>query len=212
MLVHKPGPELLASISPANYQALRVLQTQPGLGERLDHLRKLWQPETVIHNDVRSDNVLVSPAGAAGAPGPGTVRLVDWEMVQVGDPAWDVAGFFQDLVLFWINSMPLADPAGVEQLAAAAGCPWPAVQGALRAFWQGYVWATALAPAEGNQLLPRAVSFSAARMIQTAYEFAQSLSAMPAQVVLLLQVSANLLEDPEAAQVGFYGIPQAFAG
>jgi hypothetical protein len=209
MLAHKPGPQLLASISPANYQALRILQTQDRLGERLDQLRKLWQPETVIHNDVRSDNILVLPAGA---PDAGAVRLVDWEMVQVGDPAWDVAGLFQDLVLFWIDSMPLANAGGVERLAAEAHCPWPAVQGALRAFWQEYARAAGLAPAEANRLLLRAVSFSAARLIQTAYEFSQSLSSMPAQSVLLLQVSANLLEDPETAQVGFYGIPQTFAG
>jgi Ser/Thr protein kinase RdoA (MazF antagonist) len=210
MMIHKPDLELLTTISPAAYRLLGILQTHDGFAARLDRLRAQWRPDTVIHNDVRSDNVLVvSPAGG-GEPGPEDVTLVDWEMVQLGDPAWDVAGLLQDLVLFWVNSMPLAEQLGVEELAARARHPWPDVQGALRAFWQGYRQAAGLAPADADRLLSRAVAFSAARLIQTAYEWAQPAVALPAQAVLLLQVSANLLEDPREAQERLYGIPQAF--
>jgi Ser/Thr protein kinase RdoA (MazF antagonist) len=212
MLIHKPDPELLTTLSPACYQALNILQTQVGLGEQLNRLRKQWQPDTVIHNDVRSDNLLLSSPDAGGEPGLSDVLLVDWEMVQVGDPAWDVAGALQDLVLFWINSMPLSEAIGVEELAARAGRPWRAIQVALRAFWHGYQQEAGLTPAEADRLLSRAVSFSAARMIQTVYEWAQPMNALPAQAVLLLQVSANVLEDPDEAQTRFYGIPQTFQG
>ena len=61
-----------------------------------------------------------------------------------------------------------------------------------------------------NATLLRAVAFSGARLVQTAYEVSQAANTMPAQSVLLLQVSANLLADPESAQVQFYGIPQTF--
>jgi hypothetical protein len=210
MLVHKPGPELLATLSPANCEVLRLLQSQDGLGGRLDRLRKLWQPDTVIHGDVKADNLLYVPAAAGAGPAADEVCLVDWEMVQVGDPAWDVAGVFQDLVLLWVNSMPLTEHVGVEELAARAGQPWRVVQAALRAFWRAYERGAGLAPAAANRVLLRAVSFSAARLIQTAYEWAQSASALPVQSVLLLQVSTNLLQDPEEAQARFYGIPQAF--
>jgi hypothetical protein len=210
MMVHKPGLELLATLSPANCEVLRLLQARDGPGERLDRLRPLWQPDTVIHGDVKSDNLLHVPAAPGTGPGAGEVCLVDWEMVQVGDPAWDVAGVLQDLVLLWVNSMPLAEHVGVEELAARARQPWHDVQAALRAFWRAYERGAGLAPAAADRLLLRAVGFSAARLIQTAYEWAQSMSALPVQSVLLLQVSANLLQNPEEAQVRFYGIPQTF--
>jgi hypothetical protein len=255
MMVHKPGPELLATISPANYLTLRILQTQGQLSESLDRLRPLWQPTTVIHGDVKSDNVLVCPPGQPNPSGPSslgrkggdgppddpapatgeatsleaahrghpspsgggvaptdggeTVRLVDWELAQRGDPAWDLAGVFQDAVLFWISGMNLAagDPAA---MAATAGFPWDVLRAYLRAVWLGYKQSAGLGPDDADVVLTRAVAFSGVRLVQTAYEVAQVSNVMPAQAVLLLQVSANLLADPESAQVQFYGIPHSF--
>ena len=50
--------------------------------------------------------------------------------------------------------------------------------------------------------------FSAARLIQTAYEMAQTAQTLPAASVLLLQISANLLTDPAVRQVQLYGLFQ----
>jgi hypothetical protein len=208
MMVHKPGPEFLATISPANYQTLRILQTQRQLGESLDRLRGSWLPDTVIHGDVKSDNVLLCPPAVPGAGGE-TARLVDWEAVQRGDPAWDVAGLFQDTVLFWINSMALAGE-DVSAMVGSARFPWGILQAYLRSFWQGYRQTAAVEADEANATLLRAVAFSGARLVQTAYEASHESVAMPAQAVLLLQVSANLMADPESAQLQFYGIPQTF--
>lgn len=207
MSVHQPGPELLATISPANYLTLRILQTQGELSTALDRLRALWAPTTLVHGDVKSDNILVDPPDPAGAGG--AVRLVDWELVQRGDPAWDLAGVLQDTVLFWISGMNLAagDPAA---MAATAGFPWDVLRAYLRAVWAGYKQAAGLAPEAADELLTRAVAFSGARLVQTAYETAAVANAMPAQAVLLLQVSANLLADPGSAQVQFYGVPHSF--
>jgi hypothetical protein len=208
MMVHKPGPELLATISPANYQTLRILQTEGRLGELLDGLRGTWLADTVIHGDVKSDNILVSPPAVPGAGGE-TIRLVDWELVQRGDPAWDVAGVFQDAVLFWINSMPMG-AGNADAMAASAGFAWSVLQAYLRSFWQGYRQTAGLSADAANATLLRAVAFSGARLVQTAYEVSQASNTMPGQSVLLLQVSANLLADAESAQLQFYGIPQTF--
>lgn len=202
--VHKPGPELLSSISQANYQTLRILQTQEGLSQSLDRAGKLWKAETVIHGDVKSDNVLVlSRVDGEEAP---PVRLVDWELVQVGDPAWDVAGALQDFILFWVFSMPLGAGLEPERMAEEARYPLVDLRRAIRAFWRGYRTGAGLGAEEGNALLARAVPFSAARLIQSAYELAHDAAALPPLSVQLLQVSANLLGDPEAGQVELYGL------
>ena len=209
MLIHKPDAELLSRLSAANFQTLRILQGQGNLSKQLERLRYLWQPDTIIHNDIRGDNILVLPA-EPGRSANVEIRIVDWEMVQLGDPAWDLAGAFQDFVLFWIDSLPLASGASMEQAIAQSRYPWLVMQAAIRALWHGYRNAAEPPGDEAPALLLRAVTFSAARLIQSAYEMSQGAARLTTQAVLLLQISANLLDEPEVAQVQFYGIPLTF--
>ena len=137
---------------------------------------------------------------------------MDWELVQYGDPAWDLAGALQDFVAFWVNTLPVepsTTEADLDRLISRAPYPWTVIQAALRALWQGYRGAAGLDAASASALLLRAVQFSSARLIQTTMEMTQERSTLPSQAVLLLQVAANLLEDPTSAQVQFYGIPHA---
>lgn len=196
MRAHKPSPALLAELSPANYQTLQILQHQSAISRQLDGLRDVWSPSTLIHNDVKADNVLVLDGAAT------EIRLVDWELVQVGDPAWDVAGVLQDAVMMWVQSMtPAPTP---EEMEPSAQLPWPERQVALRAFWRRYRAAARLSGDDANALLSRAVRYSAARLIQSAFEMAHDAAQLPAGSVLLLQVSANIFDDPALAQVQLY--------
>ncbi len=65
---------------------LRVFKAHP---DHLPHMLDIIaaQPSTLVHSDLRADNLLFSPTG-------GSVTLVDWQGVGVGPPAFDVAYFF----------------------------------------------------------------------------------------------------------------------
>ena len=59
------------------------------LPDRVDDvLIRTWasSPSTLIHSDLRADNLLFSPDGTA-------VTLVDWQGAGIGPPAWDLAYF-----------------------------------------------------------------------------------------------------------------------
>lgn len=204
MEVHRPTPEVLATLSAANYQTLRILQTQAPINSQLDALRTLWTPMTVIHGDIKSDNFLIEHPSDGSLP---TTRLVDWETVQYGDPAWDIAGVLQDCVILWINSFP-AGLLSVDALVDAERCSLAAIHPLLRAFWRSYRQ-TAESSARGfATILQRAVRYSAARLIQSAYEMCATANALPPASVLLLQLSSNILSSPETAQVQVYGLYQ----
>jgi hypothetical protein len=211
MTIHKPSPEILSTLSAANYELLKILQSHAPLGDQLSALRQEWKVDTLIHNDIRSDNILIRSLRDGIGPVTEMVRFVDWELVQLGDPAWDVAGFLQDLVFFWINSIPFGTTTDTDVMISQARFPWSQIQGLLRSFWEGYTSTVSLPCTEASRLLLRAVRFSAARQIQTAYELAQTASHLPPQSVLLLQISANILNDAETAQAQFFGIPQGIA-
>ncbi len=161
----------------------------------------------MIHGDIRFDNVLVRELQGDEETDAVDLWIVDWEMVRIGDPAWDLAGAFQDFLILWISSMPLSDELTTEEMTARARVPLDELRAASRALWAGYRAGACLEIAEAGGFLRRAVSFSAIRLIQSAFEYAGDADRLAGLPVLLLQMSANLLADPELAQVQLFGIP-----
>jgi hypothetical protein len=199
---HEPRLGLLTELGPANAQVLRIVQSEAGLAGHLDHARRLWLRETLIHGDVKADNVLVRLPGATLA----AAWLVDWELVQVGDPAWDLAGALQDTVLVWLRSTPTTEPSEVERMVASARVPLGFLWCGTRALWHGYQEAARCGD-EADSLLTRAVTYSAARLIHSTYEELYGKEHLTARSVLCLQLAANILADPRHARAQLYGLP-----
>jgi aminoglycoside phosphotransferase (APT) family kinase protein len=206
MSLHAPAPEMLAILSAANFQTLRILQTDPGLADRLDQLRQEWQPNTVIHSDIKFDNILVNKFQNIADRPTFAIWIVDWEMVQIGDPAWDLAGALQDFLVSWVRSMPMTPDLGPEERIAAARLPLADVKGAIRNLWDGYRSTAGLAAAT-DKFLQRSIRFSAARLVQSAFELSMNVHQLTGAAVLLLQIASNILVEPRRAQVQLYGVP-----
>jgi len=203
----RPSPATLATLTPAGARMLRILQEHEDLGNGLGRLGLQWRPDTVIHGDIKSDNILVRPVGNRPDDQRVEVFIVDWEFVQIGDPAWDLAGVLHDYLIFWTSSMPLSPALSADEMVDQARCPLEVIRPAIRALWEGYLSTAGLGLAQADDLLRRAVLFSAARLIQAAHELCALRDEILAQAVILIQISANLLAEPESARVHLYGVP-----
>lgn len=202
---HEPSPQILRTASPARLALCRSLQDEPAIGEGLAAAWASWQrSESVIHGDVRSENLLILD-GASDTP---KVLLVDWELAQIGDPAWDLAGAFEDHVRFWLDNMSQRAELAAQERLATARWPLASVQTALRALCAGYREEVGLTPAALAARLERATTFSAARLLQTAWENCRYLEHLSSLSVLLVQVAANILSDPGDAVRQFYGLAE----
>ncbi len=206
----KPTPAMLKDLSPAGAHFFKIIRNEHGLGERLESLASMWRYETLIHSDVKSDNVLVGVPGAGPNFQEGRVWLVDWEFVQIGDPAWDLGSALHDYLVFWTSSMPLDPELDVGTMIDQARYPLSVLRPAIGALWEGYRAATGLNDA-GNEtaadaLLRRAVAFSGVRLLLAAHECSLEQEKLPAQTVLLLQLGVNLLADPDSGQIQLYGL------
>lgn len=60
---------------------------------------RLWQFQTVIHFDFRTDNILLNNINE--------IVIADWEMCSLGDPVWDIATIFNCLPLVISNKPTL---------------------------------------------------------------------------------------------------------
>ncbi len=195
-----PNPDLRRLMSRGCAELLRLLQEDAAVVDFFESLRERWTPSAVIHGDVRLDNVLVLRDEAADA----RIALVDWETVQWGDPAWDLAGALQDSIFLWISSMPLDREA--DEMAEAARYPLPVLQAGMRACLERYRSELRLDPAAAAALIERAVQFSAARLLQTSYEIAINDVAVSPITAHLLQVAVNVIRDPRRACGDLYGL------
>ncbi len=201
--IHRPTADLLSSLSPANVKLIRMLQSEDATAEHLDSLRARWRVETVIHGDIRPANVLVAPGLAES---PRDVWLVDWEMVQLGDPAWDLAGALQCFAKSWVDSMPMEANLSIDERAERARFPLGFVHALSCSLWHAYECTVDYDQSASDALLDRAVTLSAVRMIQTAYEISSELMELDPRSVILLQLGTNSLARSGVARTQLFGI------
>jgi hypothetical protein len=201
--VHQPNPRTLSELSPARLKVLEILQASSAIANGLNSLDQWWDASSVIHGDMRADNVLVRTRGDGV---PEDIRIIDWELHGIGDPVWDIAGCLEVLVEHWVISRPISEDDGVPTVAALAESPWVVLQAASRAFWLGYLATAGTDDHWAETAASKVPRFAAARMVQTALEWTTQGAALPIPAVLLLQVSENVFANPAAACSEFFAL------
>lgn len=183
-------------------ELLKTVTQYPEFYSSLDRLRLGWRYDSMIHGDMKWDNCMVY----RGADQQDALTLIDWELVDYGDSAWDVGGVLHAFVASWMYTMPFHTHENMARLMKEAVCPLEHLFPAIRAFWAAYCSARGLGGPGRSAYLLRCVEFAAARMIQTVFEHlgqAQTMSYMGAS---LLQVSQNMLSNPEHAARELFGL------
>ncbi|MES3152185.1 phosphotransferase family protein [Sphingomonas faeni] len=188
--------------SPAASELVDILLAAPGAGALLRTLREGWRRDTLIHTDMRWENCLLAPKSEPLA----TRRLyvIDWELADIGDAAWDVGSMLQSYLAFWIASMPAgSDPAA---LFAGATVPLDDVRLATAAFWSAYIDASDAYQGEPHAFLARCIGMMAARMMVTAFERSAWSQVTDPTAILLAQTALNILADPDPVAAELLGI------
>ncbi|HEX6041541.1 phosphotransferase family protein [Longimicrobium sp.] len=199
---HHPGH--VRSVSAGNQELVRILTRYPEYGQALDGIMAGWRRDALIHGDLKWENCMVLPPETEGGP-PG-MRIVDWEMADFGDPCWDVGSIFQAYLCFWILSIQAADTAPPESLPSLATVPLERMQPALRAFWDAYARTLGADEAEAADRLRRSALYTAARMLQTAWEHTAYVPVVNANILCIMQVAMNILLRPDEAVRTLLGI------
>ena len=203
--IHQPDMRIFREVSSTNLQLIKILQQFTEFSGFLDELRRGWKPEALIHHDLKWDNCLIH----ARVPSKRKTRLkiVDWEPASVGDACWDVGSVFNDYFSFWLMSIPITGETPPERFLELARYPLEKMQPAIRAFWQAYTRRRRLDNPAAARQLARSVRFSAARLVQTAYEQMQMSMQLTGNIICFLQLSLNILKRPREAGIQLLGIP-----
>ncbi len=179
-----------------------IVRQDTGWQQALDTIRQSWQHDALIHGDLKWDNCIVFP-GTGESP---EVRLVDWELADFGDSAWDVGGVFQ---AYWSISV-LRALRQIESIPANL-LEWigPGIElelPALREFWAGYLATRAWDTRSKSEFVDRCVRCGAARMMQTAFEYAAAIGQVNDRALALFQVCREILRDSKRAVPWLLGL------
>jgi Phosphotransferase enzyme family len=200
-----PSLEEVLDLSDAAVHLLRLLQGSSELCERLAALNDSRDDVAIVHGDLRPSNCVAFPR--AGARRRTRIALVDWELAGRGDPHVDLGAVLGEYLHVWLWSMSAFDGSRLAQAPRYARHPLEAMQPGINAFWRGYVHNAQGRPPS----LRRAVEFSAVRLVEVAFEQAQTEAALDPRAGLALQLALNVLGRPREAAVQLLGLPFAEA-
>lgn len=185
-------------------QLVAMIRATPSMVQGLEGALSRWQPRTLIQGDMKWDNILVRQ-GAAGAP---DLRIVDWELADIGDPLWDVAGVLSGFYASWLvedgrmpwmadpNTPPRApEPVPMEPLTAM----FPAMAG----FWQAATGGRWQADDGGLRAI---APYLGARLLQSAMESTFTSPTVPPLAAELTNLAGLAFSDADRFMVEFMGV------
>jgi hypothetical protein len=139
---------------------MRSLTVDPEFCEALREGAKIYQPTCLIHGDIRPDNWVVRRDKA-----PITLKVFDWEMSGLGDPAWDIGSVCAESVIQVIRT-------GASAIPDASG--WPSLAApALHEFLCAYVATQGGIDASISTTWDRVALLAATRLLHVASEWAE---------------------------------------
>ena len=176
-------PDYLRQIknTDANHQQfVAILEQYPEFLDSIGQLRAGWQVNSLIHGDMKWDNCIVYKD---------ELKIIDWELADLGDSAWDVGSIFQTWLSLWASHE--ASPNGKNTIED--------MQPAIAAFWNAYAGTMSLDTGGQRALLEKCCRCAAIRMIQTVYEYMHFTKRLDRSSILMLQLSLNILKEPAEA-------------
>ena len=198
--VHDSSPNWFINLSAANSQMIEIVRAYPDFLVALNELRSQWSSASLIHGDIKWENCIIDAT---------SLKLVDWELADIGDPLWDAGAVLQSYLTHWIVSLRISPGATPPQMSQLGTATLDAMLPSVRAFWETYAAARGVAKSAERDALHKAIRYAAARMIQSVYEYMATSQHLAQNALYLLQVSLNILKDPDGAARDLLGMRYA---
>lgn len=182
----------LKSSSPngLDHCVINEIHKHPKLVKKIDALASQWEKTSLIHGDIKWMNFIVMPNKK-------DLKLIDWEIADLGDPLWDVAGGFQSYFTSWVMSFHNQ----AQQHIKSEGTEFITIESiatAIKAFWTSYATHREFTPKQKQDYLLKTLSYMGVRMIQTAFENNFSKVELNANTVRILQFCEHILTNTES--------------
>lgn len=176
---------------------LAAVRADARLHRALDGVASGWRREHLIHGDVKWDNLLIvaregapqvapEPAPQSAPPSAPQCRWIDWELADLGDPAWDLGALVQSFVCLY---MPHASTPTANQV-------WQHARRSVGALVTAYGEERGWSRERLGEMLPHAVALGGARAVQSAFEMLYLAPQVTPLSQSVVQTAVGMMEDP----------------
>ncbi len=200
-----PPLSLRKQLGCATSELVRLVQHDTVLTGTLAQCRDTWRRVGWVHGEMKWPHCLL--CRATGEETAGTVRLVDYELSGVGDPAWDIGCVFASYLRSWLAAMPSSTTAPPESMVSGSSLSPPDLQEAVTALWRAYTRQRRLTEDEQGEILGDAVLYAVASLLWRVFESCITRDLLPPHALLTLQVAHNLALRPREGARHLLGLP-----
>jgi thiamine kinase-like enzyme len=188
-----------------HFQFFSIIDKYPEFLTSIEQLRNEWQVNSLVHGDMKWDNCIVYKD--ADTPSENLkLKIIDWELADLGDSSWDVGAVFQTYLSLWVMSIPVTSQNNLQQSEQLTKYKIEDMQPAIKSFWNTYADTMSFDKATQTALLEKCSKYAAVRMIQTVYEQLHFTKQLTKNGIYLLQLSLNILKNPPEAITGLLGL------
>ncbi|MGH1338775.1 MAG: phosphotransferase [Aureispira sp.] len=180
-----------------NGAVIKYMLNTPDIVNGLERIRTTWQATSLIHGDIKWMNFVCTTEGK--------LKLIDWEIANIGDPLWDVGGVLQSYLSSWIFSFDNNNAWHAQKVQGQEFVSIPAIQAGIQAFWKTYVQLQKWTEEEANTALITSTRMAGARLLQTAFEANQQPQILP-NTMRAIQLCQHLFNHPEQAIKELFGL------
>jgi tRNA A-37 threonylcarbamoyl transferase component Bud32 len=198
LTLDQSGYGFLQAYGTLGAQLSQAIVEAPSLQPMLAGMRMLWQYDSLTHGDMKWDNCLLRDEDLV---------IVDWELADLGDGAWDVATIFKEYVVSTLTNRVMREAAKAQNLPAPAEVTVDAIRPSARAFWRAYAAARGLAGADARAYLDRAIRYTAPRMVIAVLEYCAMTQQLDAMGRQMLDTARRILAHPQIASAQLIGVP-----
>jgi thiamine kinase-like enzyme len=193
------APPVNGAPATADQQLMQMITANKELLQLMAPLAAGWQPTSLVHNDAKLNNFL-----AGYNPDKkqiNFVKLIDWELADVGDPLWDLASVMQNYLTLWLTTdLPDQQSGYIQKITLEQ------VQPCILQLWNRYAQQMKWSPAAKQAALQKTIQYCALKLIHTCFETTAQQPTLQPVTVKMLQVSINILRSPADAAVKLFGI------
>jgi serine/threonine protein kinase len=207
------SPSIFAEVAPDGLDFYKLYQRFPSLQQAVIELYDNLHVDCLTHNDLTLDNFIIDKdldfSKESVQIKPEQVKIIDWELIDWGDPAVDLGMLLSQYLGEWLNSL-VADPnLDLNTTLRLASCPLEKITPSLKALMEGYLSTFPEIIQDRPDYLRRIVQFAGIGLINRLSHYVEYHYPFNNDALCKLQVAKNLLCSPEEVISTIFGTSEA---